>query len=126
MTERMTQTLGDMLVETGRITQTQFELAQREKDRTGAKFGEICERLGFISHEEVLQFVGKQWEAPYLDFSAISSIIDSLRPSSTRDRSIFFGFFGSEALAAIRRSGRSSVAPALMDTFCSMPMVPRL
>jgi type IV pilus assembly protein PilB len=68
----MTQTLGDMLLETKRITKSQYELAQREKDRTGAKFGEVCERLGFISHEEVLQFVGQQWEAPYLDFSRTS------------------------------------------------------
>jgi type IV pilus assembly protein PilB len=65
----MSQTLGDMLLETGRITKSQFELAQREKNRTGAKFGEVCERLGFISHEEVLQFVGQQTETPYLDFS---------------------------------------------------------
>ncbi len=65
----MSQTLGDMLLETGRITKSQFELAQREKNRTGAKFGEICERLGFISHSEVLEFVGRQTETPYLDFS---------------------------------------------------------
>jgi len=69
MTQTMTQTLGDMLLETGRITKSQFELANREKKRTGAKFGEICQRLGFISHEEVLQFVGQQTETPYLDFS---------------------------------------------------------
>ncbi|KPL00532.1 MAG: hypothetical protein AMJ91_04255 [candidate division Zixibacteria bacterium SM23_73_3] len=65
----MTQTLGDMLLETGRITKSQFELAKIEKDRTGAKFGEVCERLGFISHEEVLKFVGQQFEAPFLDFA---------------------------------------------------------
>jgi type IV pilus assembly protein PilB len=65
----MTQTLGDMLLETGRITKSQFELANREKKRTGAKFGEICQRLGFISHEEVLEFVGQQTETAYLDFS---------------------------------------------------------
>jgi type IV pilus assembly protein PilB len=65
----MSQTLGEMLLETGRITKSQFELAQIEKNRTGAKFGEILERLGFISHEEVLKFVGQQWEAPFLDFS---------------------------------------------------------
>ncbi len=69
MTQIETQTLGDMLLKTGRITKSQFELAQREKDRTGAKFGEVCERLGFISHQEVLKFVGEQTETPYLDFS---------------------------------------------------------
>jgi type IV pilus assembly protein PilB len=71
----MTQTLGDILLQTGRLTKSQYELAEREKNRTGAKFGEICERLGFISHEEVLQFLGKQTETPYLDFSKVS--IDS-------------------------------------------------
>ena len=65
----MTQTLGDMLLETGRITKSQFELANREKNRTGAKFGEILERLGFIGHEEVLEFVGQQTGTAYLDFS---------------------------------------------------------
>jgi type IV pilus assembly protein PilB len=65
----MSKSLGDMLLETGRITKSQFELAQIEKNRTGAKFGEILERLGFVSHEEVLELVGRQWEAPYLDFS---------------------------------------------------------
>ncbi|NIM97789.1 MAG: type II secretion system protein GspE, partial [candidate division Zixibacteria bacterium] len=65
----MPESLGDMLLESGRITKSQFELAQIEKNRTGAKFGEILERLGFVSHEEVLELVGQQWEAPYLDFS---------------------------------------------------------
>jgi len=65
----VSKTFGDILLEAGRITQSQFELAQREKNRTGARFGEICERLGFISHEEVLELLGQQWEAPYLDFS---------------------------------------------------------
>ncbi|KPL04431.1 MAG: hypothetical protein AMJ90_00995 [candidate division Zixibacteria bacterium SM23_73_2] len=65
----MTQTLEEVLLDTGRITKSQLELAQREMRRTGAKFGDICERLGFISHEEVLEFVGKQSEIPYLDFS---------------------------------------------------------
>lgn len=63
------QTLGEMLLETGRITKSQYELADREKKRTSAKFGEILERLGFISHEEVLQFVGQQTETGFLDFS---------------------------------------------------------
>lgn len=71
----MTQTLGEMLLATGRITKSQYELAEREKTRTGAKFGEICERLGFIGHEEVLEFVGQQTETPYLDFS--KTTIDS-------------------------------------------------
>ncbi|MFQ5868661.1 MAG: GspE/PulE family protein [Candidatus Zixiibacteriota bacterium] len=65
----MTQTLADMLLDTKRITKSQFELAEREMNRTGSKFGEICERLGFVSHEEVLQFSGQQTETPYLDFS---------------------------------------------------------
>jgi type IV pilus assembly protein PilB len=69
MTQSQSQTLGDMLLETGRITRSQYELAQREKNRTGAKFGEVCERLGFISHEDVLQFIGQQTEILYLDFS---------------------------------------------------------
>lgn len=71
----MNQTLGDILLETGRITKSQFELAEREKNRTGAKFGEILERLGFISHDEVLEFVGKQTETGFMDFSKVS--IDS-------------------------------------------------
>ena len=71
----MNQTLGDILLETGRITKSQFELADREKNRTGAKFGEILERLGFISHDEVLEFVGKQTETGFMDFSKVT--IDS-------------------------------------------------
>jgi len=65
----MTQTLGEVLLDTKRITKSQFELAEREMNRTGSTFGEICERLGFISHDEVLQFLGQQAETPFLDFS---------------------------------------------------------
>jgi type IV pilus assembly protein PilB len=65
----MSQSLADVLLESKRITKSQFELAHREMARTGSKFGEICERLGFICHEEVLEFIGQQTEAPYLDFS---------------------------------------------------------
>ncbi|DAC71724.1 MAG TPA: type II secretion system protein GspE [candidate division Zixibacteria bacterium] len=71
----MNQSLGEMLIDTGRITKSQYELAKREKNRTGAKFGEILERLGFINHEEVLEFVGQQTETGFIDFSKV--IIDS-------------------------------------------------
>ncbi len=65
----MRKTLGEVLLDNGRLTKSQYELAQREKTRTSSKFGEICERLGFFTHEEVLQFVGEHTDTPYLDFS---------------------------------------------------------
>ncbi len=70
----MRKTLGEVLLDQGRLTKSQYELAQREKTRTGSKFGEICERLGFFTHEEVLQVVGEHTDTPYLDF--ISTPID--------------------------------------------------
>jgi type IV pilus assembly protein PilB len=68
----MNQSLGEMLIDTGRITKSQYELAKREKSRTGAKFGEILERLGFINHEEILEFVGQQTETGFIDFSKVA------------------------------------------------------
>jgi type IV pilus assembly protein PilB len=75
----MNQTLGEILLETGRITKSQYELADREKNRTGAKFGEILERLGFISHDEVLEFVGKQTETGFMDFSKVTIDSDAIK-----------------------------------------------
>ncbi len=66
----MSDTLGNMLIEKGRITKSQYELALREKKRTNAKLGEILERLGFICHEEILEYIAKQTEISYLDLSS--------------------------------------------------------
>ena len=52
--------LGEQFVEAGMITAEQLELAQREQQRSGGRLGQILVQLGFVAHDALAEFLGKQ------------------------------------------------------------------
>jgi len=59
--------LGQMLIEAGLITEEQLEIALREQKRTGEKLGEVLLRMGFVTREDILKVLSRQWGISYID-----------------------------------------------------------
>src|SRR5436190_7764934 len=65
---------GERLVEAGYISQTQLDLARREKKRHGGLIGQTLVSLGFVSQEIISAFVAKESETRIVDVNR--SVID--------------------------------------------------
>lgn len=61
--------LGMRLIETGRITSDQLELALRRQERTGELLGEILCKLGFVSEDEILSQVAAEAGTEHIDLN---------------------------------------------------------
>src|SRR5881394_3180830 len=65
---------GERLVEAGYISQTQLDLARREKKRHGGLIGQTLVSLGFVTQEIISAFVAKESETKIVDVNR--SVID--------------------------------------------------
>src|SRR3990172_10061546 len=63
--------LGELLVTFGVITQAQLESALFEQKKTGGRLGQVIRKLGFVSEETMIEFLGKQLNIPHLDLDKI-------------------------------------------------------
>jgi type IV pilus assembly protein PilB len=52
--------LGEQLIAAGMVTDAQLELASREQQRNGGRLGQILVQLGFLTPENLAQFLGRQ------------------------------------------------------------------
>src|SRR5437016_12916527 len=59
---RAPKRLGERLLESGHISQSQLDLALREQKRRGGLIGQVMVGLGFVSQEIVSGFVAKEAE----------------------------------------------------------------
>ena len=59
--------ISEVLLEEGSISRAQLEVAYREQKATRESLEMVMERLGFVSPREVLQIVGRQFGAPFVD-----------------------------------------------------------
>src|SRR5207247_6218787 len=57
---RAPKRLGERLLESGHISQTQLDLALREQKRRGGLIGQVLVGLGFVSQEIISAFVAKE------------------------------------------------------------------
>ncbi|MBU2461688.1 Flp pilus assembly complex ATPase component TadA [bacterium] len=65
------QRLGDMLVRANIITQEQLEKALIEQRDKRERLGKTLTKLGFVSEETILNFLGSQMNIPYIDLEDI-------------------------------------------------------
>ena len=79
---------GERLVEAGYISQTQLDLARREKKRRGGLIGQILVGLGFVSQEVISSFVAKEAETKVVNVNrcAIDKAVLQLVPFETAKR----------------------------------------
>jgi len=59
--------IGDLLVQSGIITQTQLEQALASQKETGRKLGKALVELGFVREPELLEFLSRQLQIPLLN-----------------------------------------------------------
>ena len=59
--------LGDLLVEQKVISENQLQQALREQKTSGHKLGRVLVQLGFISDDELMEFLSRQLNIPIVD-----------------------------------------------------------
>ncbi|MBI2677911.1 MAG: type IV-A pilus assembly ATPase PilB [Candidatus Koribacter versatilis] len=84
----MSQRLGDLLVKEKVITPEQLEQALKTQKESGARLGSALVKLGFLSDEDVTNFLSRQYGVPAinLSFFEIDGSVVKLIPQETAKR----------------------------------------
>ena len=61
--------LGDLLVENKVISQGQLESALSEQSKSGRKLGRVLVEHGYLGESELLEFLSRQLDIPYIDLA---------------------------------------------------------
>ncbi|PST93691.1 MSHA biogenesis protein MshE [Photobacterium iliopiscarium] len=72
---RLRKRLGDLLVDDHIIAQQQLDQALQQQQLTGRKLGDTLIGMGFLSEQQMLQFLARQLDIPLFDLTRI--VIDS-------------------------------------------------
>ncbi len=64
--------LGEILLETGRISDTQLAAALHSQRTWGGKLGSTLVRMGFVQEEDMLQSLSAQLRLPSVDFRKVN------------------------------------------------------
>ena len=71
--------IGDLLVEHRIISETQLTTALAEQKKTGLKLGRTLIALGFIKEEQLLEFLSRQLQIPFIDLKHYKYKPDTVR-----------------------------------------------
>src|SRR5579884_2502980 len=84
----MSQRLGDLLVKEKIISPEQLQQALKSQRDTGGRLGSVLVKLGFMSDEEVTNFLSRQYGVPAinLNFFEIDQQVVKLIPQETAKR----------------------------------------
>lgn len=63
--------LGELLVAYGVITKEQLDTALAEQKKVGGRLGAVLKKLGFVSEETMIEFLGRQLNMPCVDLEQI-------------------------------------------------------
>lgn len=61
--------IGDMLLKAGLISGEQLDKALKEQQNTSGRLGSILVKLGFITEDEIVQFLSKQFNVPSVNLA---------------------------------------------------------
>lgn len=71
MAPRVKIRLGDLLVNENQITSAQLDQALQEQRNTGRRLGATLIDLGFLTETELMQFLAKQLNIPFIDLQSM-------------------------------------------------------
>ena len=71
--------LGDLLVQNGIITEDQLMTALAEQKRCGRKLGKMLVELRYVEELQLLEFLSRQLQIPFIDLSQQSFDQDTIR-----------------------------------------------
>ncbi|MDP9264248.1 MAG: type II secretion system protein GspE, partial [Acidobacteriota bacterium] len=84
----MSQRLGDLLVKEKVITQDQLETALKNQKETNARLGSVLVKLGYMSDDDVTNFLSRQYGVPAINLSyfEVDPSVVKLIPQETAKR----------------------------------------
>src|SRR5437667_12579661 len=84
----MSQRLGDLLVKEKVITTEQLEVALKSQKDAGGRLGSVLVKLGYLSDEDVTNFLSRQYGVPAINLSyfEIDPTVVKLIPQDTAKR----------------------------------------
>jgi len=84
----MSQRLGDLLVKEKVITQDQLETALKTQKETNARLGSVLVKLGYMSDDDVTNFLSRQYGVPAINLSyfEVDPSVVKLIPQETAKR----------------------------------------
>ena len=71
--------IGDLLVEEKLISHEQLMLALAEQKKSGHKLGKMLMELGFLSEENMLEFLSRQLQIPFIDLRHYKYSVETVR-----------------------------------------------
>ena len=71
--------LGDLLVQNGIISEDQLMTALAEQKRCGRKLGKMLVELKYVEERQLLEFLSRQLQIPYIDLGQQSYEADTIR-----------------------------------------------
>ena len=83
----MSQRLGDLLVKEKVISQEQLDKALTEQKRNGSRLGSVLVKLGYVSDEDVTNFLSRQYGVPAINLSYFDidpSVVKLIPPETAR------------------------------------------
>ncbi|MBV1840178.1 MULTISPECIES: GspE/PulE family protein [Photobacterium] len=75
---RLRKRLGDLLVEEGIVDQSQLEQALDQQQTTGRKLGATLISMGFLTEQQMLQFLSRQLDIPLVDLNRVTVEMESV------------------------------------------------
>jgi type IV pilus assembly protein PilB len=90
---RPREPLGEILVREGSITREQLQRGLARQREGGKRLGEALADLGYVSEDEVVKALARQFALPHLSLAALSitpvPIHDRLSPKYMREHKVF-------------------------------------
>ena len=65
--QKSTTKLGELMVTENLITPVQLQQAIEEQKKTGGRLGTSLVKLGYVSDEDLAQFLSKQYDVPHIN-----------------------------------------------------------
>lgn len=117
MRPRLKMRLGDLLVQEGIISERQLQQALEDQRVNGRKLGVTLVDLGFITEQELLEFLARQLNIPFIELSdrKIADTVVNLLPEvqARRHRALVVEADDNEALVAMSDPADLSAVDAI-------------
>ncbi|NIO15734.1 MAG: type IV-A pilus assembly ATPase PilB [Deltaproteobacteria bacterium] len=109
--------IGEMLRKVDLITQEQLKSALEEQKKSKERLGTVLVKLGYISEEEFLAFLGQQFNIPVVDLSQydVNSDLVRLLPEDLMQKNLAFPInrVGSKLIVAVADPTNMAIVDAI-------------
>ncbi|MGF1700079.1 GspE/PulE family protein [Photobacterium makurazakiensis] len=116
---KLRKRLGDLLVDEGIVGQDQLERALLQQQSTGRKLGNTLISMGFLTEQQMLQFLSRQLDIPLVDLHRVTVDAEAVALLSEvharRLRGLVIGLHGDTVRVAMSDPADLAAQEALYD-----------